>query len=694
MMDNNTVHVQDLLIELGTEELPPKVLKNLAEAFSAGIVKGLSDAKLAMGDVQTFATPRRLAVLIRAVASQQADQLIERKGPATKAALDKEGNPSRAILGFAKSCGVDYQALGTVKTAKGEWFVFKQTKAGQKTADLIETIVTHTLENLPTPKRMRWGDKEVEFVRPAKWLLALFGNNVIDMQVMGLVAGRTTRGHRFHQPDDLVIETPREYEETLLKGHVVADFAKRRQRVEELALQVAQELGGKVIINADLLDEVTALVEWPVAVSGSYDKEFLDVPKECLISTMEEHQKYFAVVDEQGALLPYFITTSNIVSRNPSVVREGNERVIRPRFSDAAFFWQQDRKQPLSHHIDATKKIIFQQKLGTLFEKTQRVSQLAATIAEQVGADVNEVTRAATLSKCDLMTDMVNEFPKLQGIMGRYYALHDGEAENVAYALEQQYQPRYAGDDLPTNQCGLILSLADKLDTLMGIFAIGQKPTGTKDPFALRRVALGVLRIMIERQLDLDIKQLLITAAESLSDKVDAQAQINATFDYILERLYAYYRDQGIAVDVIEAVAKLKPSRPLDFNQRVLAVASFRHLEQATALAAANKRISNILKKLKQSAPEAIDQRLLQEEAETALFEALTAQRAIVLPLFQQGDYETALKSLAQLREPVDTFFDDVMVMTDDETIRNNRLALLNQLRNTFMEVADLSVLQ
>jgi glycyl-tRNA synthetase beta chain len=693
-MTHNNEMAHDLLIELGTEELPPKALKSLAKAFTSGVVNGLNNAKLSMGDVQTFATPRRLAILIKSVASQQADQHIERKGPAAKAALDKDGNPSRAILGFAKSCGVDYQALDKIQTDKGEWFVFKQTKTGQKTTALIEAIVATSLDNLPTPKRMRWGNNDVEFVRPAKWLLALFGSDIIEMNIMGLTAGRTTRGHRFHQHDDLTIDTPSDYEAALLKAYVVADFTKRRNRVQQFALEIAQELGGQVIINPDLLDEVTALVEWPVAISGSYDEEFLDVPKECLISTMEEHQKYFAVVDQHGVLLPYFITTSNIVSKDPNVVREGNERVIRPRFSDAAFFWQQDRKQPLATHIEATKRIIFQQQLGTLFEKTERVAQLAAEIAQQTDADVAEVSRAAVLSKCDLMTNMVNEFPKLQGTMGRYYALHDGETENVAYALEQQYQPRYAGDNLPENHCGLILSLADKLDTLMGIFAIGQKPTGTKDPFALRRAALGVLRIIIEKELDLDIKQLLTLAAASLSEKVDAQPHIDATFDYILERLHAYYRDQGIAADIIDAVAKLKPSRPLDFDQRVHAVASFRELDEASALAAANKRISNILKKLKSAAPETIDEALFSEDAEKALFAALTRQRAIVLPLFRQGDYKIALTSLAQLRNPVDTFFDNVMVMTDDEAIKNNRLALLNQLRNTFIEVADLSVLQ
>jgi len=692
-MDNNDT-TQDLLIELGTEELPPKALKSLANAFTTGVVNGLNDAKLSIGDVQTFATPRRLAIWIKDVAIQQADQHIERKGPAAKAALDKDGNPSRAILGFAKSCGVDYQALDKIQTDKGEWFVFKQTKAGQKTVTLIEAIVAASLDNLPTPKRMRWGDKDVEFVRPAKWLLALLGDDVIEMNVMGLQAGRITHGHRFHQQDAISIYKPSHYEEALLKAYVVADFAKRRDRVQQFALEVAKELGGQVIINPDLLDEVTALVEWPVAISGSYDEEFLDVPKECLISTMEEHQKYFAVVDQEGVLLPYFITTSNIVSKDPNVVREGNERVIRPRFSDAAFFWQQDRKQPLASHIAATQKIIFQQQLGTLFEKTERVGQLAAEIAQQTDANIAEVSRAATLSKCDLMTNMVNEFPKLQGIMGRYYALHDGETDNVAYALEQQYQPRYAGDSLPENHCGLILSLADKLDTLMGIFAIGQKPTGTKDPFALRRAALGVLRIIIEKDLDLDIKQLLTVAATSLAGKVDAQNHIETTFDYILERLHAYYRDQGIAADIIDAVAKLKPSRPLDFDRRVHAVARFRELDEAAALAAANKRISNILKKLKGTVPETIDETLFTEEAEKALFAALTRQRAIVLPLFKQGDYEIALAALAQLRDPVDTFFDHVMVMTDDEAIKNNRLALLNKLRNTFIEVADLSVLQ
>ncbi len=685
---------KDLLIELGTEELPPKALKKLSSAFTSGIVAGLCDKKLNVGEVKSFATPRRLAVLIKDVPIKQEDQQIERKGPAVQVALDADGNPSKAILGFARSCGVEFEELEKLETNKGSWFVYKQDKPGENTTSLISEIVTNTLNKLPTPKRMRWGNKEIEFVRPTKWLLALFGGDVIDMEVMSLKASRETNGHRFHQQGLITISSPNNYEEQLLKGYVIADFEKRKQKVQASALKLAQEVNGNVVIDDSLLDEVTSLVEWPVAVMGGFEEEFLNVPKECLISTMEEHQKYFGVVDKQGKLMPYFITTSNIESKDVEVVREGNERVIRPRFSDAVFFWEQDRKSKLESRRDATKKILFQKQLGTLFEKTERVSKLAAEIAKQSNANIENAIRAAELSKCDLMSDMVNEFPKLQGIMGRYYALHDNESEEVAYALEQQYQPKYAGDDLPDNQCGLILSLADKLDTLMGIFAIGQKPTGTKDPFALRRAALGVLRIIIEKELDLDLKDLLTKAADNLKDKVDARSKVDEAVTYILERLHAYYRGQGVATSVIEAVAKLTPTRPLEFNQRVHAVASFKKLDEASALAAANKRISNILKKQEEEVTTIVDESLLSEAAEIALYKALSEQRSIVLPLFKQGEFETALKSLASLRVTVDTFFDDVMVMVDDDAIKNNRLALLNQLRNTFMEVADLSVLQ
>jgi len=685
---------QDLLIEIGTEELPPKALLTLSKAFTDGIVGGLKEARIHTGEVTSFASPRRLAVLIKEVDNQQPDQKIERKGPAVKAAFDADGNPTKAIQGFARSCGVEVNELSQQETDKGAWFVFEKEEKGKATTALIEAIVATSLQKLPTPKRMRWGDKTAEFVRPVHWLVGLFGDDVIDMQIMGLQSARTTRGHRFHQQGEISIDSPTSYEAQLEKGYVIASFAKRRDKVNEGAEQAAKALGGKVIIDPALLDEVTGLVEWPVAVAGNFEKQFLEVPQECLITTMEDNQKYFAVVDSNNTLMPHFITTSNIESKDVAKVSEGNERVIRPRFADAEFFWVQDKKNPLETRVEATKKILFQKQLGTLFEKTERVTKLAGSIAKNIGADVTQAQRAAVLSKCDLMTNMVGEFPKLQGIMGRYYALQDGETENVAYALEEQYRPRYAGDELPAHEAGKILSIADRIDTLIGIFAIGQKPTGTKDPFALRRAALAVLRIIVESELNLDLKALLNEAASHLSEKVDAKAKVDETFNYIIERLNAYYKDQGIPASVVDSVAKLKPSNPLDFDKRVKAVAHFRELPEAEALAAANKRIGNILKKQSEHIAETVNIDLLKEVAETELHTALVKQQAIIEPLFQAGNYEDALKSLVSLREPVDAFFDNVMVMDEDEQLRNNRLALLNELRNTFLKIADLSVLQ
>ncbi|CAA6822352.1 MAG: Glycyl-tRNA synthetase beta chain (EC [uncultured Thiotrichaceae bacterium] len=684
---------KDLLIEIGTEELPPKVLKKLSTAFTQGVVAGLKDQKLSHGDVRSFASPRRLAITIADLATEQDDQVTERKGPATKAAFDADGNPTKAILGFAKSCGVTIDQLGKQTTDKGEWFVFNQTKAGQQTESLLADIITHSLNKLPTPKRMRWGDNDVEFVRPMHWVIVMMDDTVIDMEIMGISSDRISRGHRFHHPEPISIDSVESYESQLLDAYVIADFEKRRDTVSESAHTAAESLGGQVIIDEELLDEVTALVEWPVAVAGGFEEQYLAVPQECLITTMESHQKYFAVVDNNGMLLPHFITTSNIESKNVRAVQEGNERVIRPRFSDAEFFWQQDQLNPLSSRIKATEKILFQKQLGTLFEKTQRVEKLATFVAEQTGANAEDAARAAQLSKCDLMTDMVGEFPKLQGIMGRYYALQDGETENVAWALEEQYNPRYAGDDLPQHEAGLILSLSDKLDTLMGIFAIGQRPSGTKDPFALRRAALGVLRIIIEGGLDLDLKELLHVSAGNFSDSVKANEKVDETFDYIIERLNAYYKDQGISSTVVDAVAKLLPTRPLDFDQRVTAVASFKDMAEAESLAAANKRIGNILKKQDQAVSETVDTDLFKEAAEGELHAALLKQQDIVSPLFEEGNYTDALKSLADLRDPVDTFFDGVMVIDENMALRENRLALLNQLRNTFLKVADLSVL-
>jgi glycyl-tRNA synthetase beta chain len=686
---------KDLLIEIGTEELPPKALQKLAESFTRDIRQGLAGADLSFVAVQPYASPRRLAVLVRGCDTQQADKQVERRGPALKAAFGEDGAPSKAAEGFARSCGVSVADLDKVETGKGAWLYFRSEQKGQAAEALIPGIIDAALAALPIPKRMRWGAGEEQFVRPVHWIVAMLGEEVIPATILGVDAGNVTYGHRFHHPDALVVSSPAKYAEILQdQGYVVADFEQRRAMIRQQVESKAAELGGQALIDDGLLDEVTALVEWPVALAGSFEEKFLEVPHETLITTMEDNQKYFAIFDSDGKLLPHFITIANIESKNPQMVIEGNERVIRPRFADAVFFWEQDQKQKLGDRIESLKTILFQQKLGTLYDKSERVKHLAAEIAGLLGVDVNEAKRAAELAKCDLMTDMVGEFPKLQGIAGRYYALLDDEPGEVAAAMDEQYMPRHAGDDLPDSGVGQVLALADKIDTLVGIFGIGQKPTGTKDPFALRRAALGVLRIIIERELPLDLKALYQFAADSLGDKLEDPAAVDSCFDYTLERLKAYYQDQGVAVDLIDAVLAQSPTSPLDFDKRIKAVTAFRQLDQAESLAAANKRIGNILKKVDGELPAGIDESLLREPAEKALYQQLKAMEPEVLEMFAAGDYEAALLRLAGLRESVDTFFDDVMVMVEDEAQRNNRLALLNQMRELFLRVADLSRLQ
>ena len=685
--------LQDLLVEIGTEELPPKALPTLSAAFTDGIIKGLAEAGLQAETVIPYAAPRRLAVWVQGVAAQQADQIIEKRGPAIKGAFDAEGNPTKAALAFAASCGVSVAELGKLETDKGAWLVFRQQQAGQATAALFPAMVEKSLAALPIPKRMRWGSGTAEFVRPVHWLVMLADDSVIDAEILGIKTGRESYGHRFHAPEAVSITSPATYAAQLQSAFVVADFAARRDTIREQVQTTAASFGGTAVMPDGLLDEVTALVEYPNAVAGKFEERFLDVPQEALISTMQDNQKYFALVDANGKLMSHFITIANIASRDVARVAEGNERVIRPRFSDAEFFWTQDKKQTLASRRDGLKTMVFQQKLGTLYDKSARVAQLAAYIADQLGADAALAVRAAELGKCDLITNMVFEFTELQGIMGRYYANHDGEAAEVAAALDEQYMPRFAGDELPASTTGQILALAERLDTLAGIFGIGQKPTGAKDPFGLRRAALGALRLLIEKQLPLDLADLLDKAADSLTAQLGSKPATNDTLDYILERLRGYYQEQGIGADVVEAVAALKPTQPLDFDRRVKAVAAFRQLSAAESLAAANKRISNILKKVDGELPETVKADLLQLPAEQALAQAVQAQQDKVLPLFASGDYEAALLSLAELREPVDQFFDDVMVMADDVALKNNRLALLNSLRGLFLRVADLSVL-
>lgn len=692
MSEQNTALANDLLIEVGTEELPPKALKRLSEAFSNGVIDGLKKAGFEINEVRSFASPRRLALLISKIAASQPDRKVERKGPALKAAYDEAGNPTKAVQGFARSCGVEPDQLEKLETDKGSWLVFRATEKGQPLSALAENIINQSLAKLPVPKRMRWGDKTTEFVRPVHWVVLMYGNEVIPATVLGIESGNRTQGHRFHASEPVTLRHAADYQKTLeSQGYVLADFEQRQQVIKQQVLDIAASLGGKAVIDEDLLDEVTALNEWPVAIAGEFEKAFLSVPAEALIKTMQDNQKYFPVIDETGKLKNCFITISNIKSQSPEKVKAGNERVVRPRLADAKFFWEQDQKQPLEAFADALENVVFQEKLGTIAEKTQRVTELAGKIAATVGANEGFVKRAAQLGKCDLMTEMVGEFASLQGVMGKRYAEAGGEPEEVAIAIDEQYMPRGASDKTAETVTGQILSISDKLDTLVGVFAIGQKPTGVKDPYALRRASLGILRTIIERELDLDLSVLIHDAALLLADKVDAQQVEEEVFDYILERLRAYYLDRGVPVDVFDAVAALKPTRPLDFDKRIKAVTVFRELPEAKSLAAANKRVGNILKKSAGSAEGNIDDALFEEEAEKSLYTELKSLEGGVVDRFDNGDYTAALKQLSVLREPVDAFFDSVMVMADDEKIKNNRIALLSTMHNLFLRAADLS---
>jgi glycyl-tRNA synthetase beta chain len=687
-----TPMTEDLLIEIGTEELPPKALTKLSNAFTQGVVDGLKKAGFAINDVESFAAPRRLAVLIKSVAAMQPDREVERKGPNLKAAYDADGNPTRAVMGFARSCGVEVGDLQQQETDKGVWLVFKATEKGQVLSDLLADIVNQSLARLPIPKRMRWGNKNEEFVRPVHWVVLMHGANVIDAQIMGLQTSNVTFGHRFHAKGEIKLSVANEYKQKLLsEGFVIADFEERKQNIKQQVIETVKKLGGVAILDEELLDEVTALNEWPIAVAGEFEEVFLEMPSEVLIKTMQDNQKYFAVKDTAGNLKNHFITISNIDSISPEKVKAGNERVIRPRLADAMFFWRQDQKQPLDSFNAALENVVFQAKLGTIADKTKRVASLGETIADQIGADKKIVNRAVVLSKCDLMTDMVGEFASLQGVIGKRYAQIAGEAEEVALAIDEQYMPRGANDDTATTSTGQILSISDKIDTLVGIFAIGQKPTGEKDPYALRRASLGVLRTIIERQLDLDLKQLIATSAELLADKVDASKVEQDVFDYIIERLRAYYLDRGILADVFDAVSALSPSRPLDFDKRIKAVTVFRGMAEAESLAAANKRVGNILKKSAADTVSSVNENLFSEEAEKNLFAVLSSLSLTVEPMFVSGDYEAALSKLSSLRDPVDAFFDSVMVMTDDDAVKNNRIALLNTMNQLFLRAADLS---
>ena len=686
---------KDLLIEIGTEELPPTTLNMLSTAFYNGVKEGLDKADLSFLEIKKFAAPRRLALVISDLEVKQKDKIVERRGPALAAAFDEEGCPSKAAEGFARSCGVKVDDLEKLETDKGTWLNFKSEQKGQATSELIAEIVQSSLDKLPIAKRMRWADLDAQFVRPVHWLILLFGEDIINAEILSVKSGRETRGHRFHHPETITIPSPSEYEMLLeTHGKVIADLERRKEAVRGQVNEIALSVHGKAMIDEDLLEEVSSMVEWPVAVMGDFEKRFLDIPQEALILTMKTNQKYFYVIDKDGALMPHFITVSNIESKDVSKIQEGNERVIRPRFADAEFFWSQDRKSKLIDQTERLGTVVFQKQLGTLLDKTQRVGKLASAIADQLAGDTQLALRAADLCKCDLMTEMVGEFGSLQGVMGRYYANLDGENAEVAQALEDYYKPKFSGDTLPQSITSQSLAIADRLDTLVGIFAIGQTPTGDKDPFALRRASLGVLRILIEKNLDLDLAHLIKIAATQHDPIIKALDAETAVLDFMLDRLNAYYLDKGIRPDVLDAVLSTKPTKPLDINNRLLAVDAFRQGVEAESLAAANKRIGNILKKVKGEIPSKVDDALLQEKAEKDLHQTLTKLDDKVQSLIDAAKYQDALSELSTLREIVDQFFDDVMVMADDEALKNNRIALLHKLHGLFLQIADISKLQ
>ncbi|MFT5118202.1 MAG: glycyl-tRNA synthetase beta chain [Kiritimatiellia bacterium] len=684
---------QDFLVELGTEELPPKALLGLSTAFSAGIEAGLKAEGLSYTQITPYASPRRLAVVVSALDASTPISDVVIWGPPVKIAFDAEGQPSKAAEAFAKKNGLDISELASENDGKIDKLVFRKQAGGVETTSLLETLVSQSLAKLPIPKRMRWGASRTEFVRPVHWLVMLYGTEIVNASLLGLHAGRDTRGHRFHYNQTLAIASPSEYASKLEEvGHVIVDFNARKASIQQQVTAEATRVGGTAVIDGNLLNEVTGLVEWPVALTGRFEERFLSVPAEALISSMKEHQKYFHLVDAAGELMPHFITVANIVSKDPAQVIDGNERVIRPRLSDAAFFFDTDKKTTLASKREQLKNVVFQAKLGTVYEKTQRIAKLAQVIAKQLSIDTDAVIRASELCKCDLVSEMVYEFADLQGIAGYHYAKYDGEANAVALAMNEHYMPRFAGDDLPTSDVSAVVALADRLDTLVGIFGIGEQPSGSKDPFALRRASVAVLRLLVEQQRNVDLRELLSLAFKQHNSLPEGEAVIEQVLSYMLDRFRAGYEEQSIPATVFQAVSAKGLSLPLDIDQRVQAVNHFRQLPEAAALAAANKRVANILAKA-QTVPAQVKTNLLQEAAEKALHAAVVEQQAIVAPLFASRQYKEALTALASLRAVVDTFFVEVMVMTDDDDLKNNRLALLQQLRGLFFEVADISAL-
>ncbi|MEC8741189.1 MAG: glycine--tRNA ligase subunit beta [Pseudomonadota bacterium] len=687
------MNTRDLLIEIGTEELPPNALANLSAALELSLTDQLRALQLSFGTVERFASPRRLAVLVEALDEAQQDQEKTRLGPAVQAAFDGTGAPTPAALGFAKSCGVEVDQLSQTEKDGVEKLSFSVNEKGRTTQALVPTLIETALNRLPIPKRMRWGASRIEFVRPLHWAVVLFGEETIETDILGVRSGHCTRGHRFHNNQDLPLVQPSDYESVLKEqGRVIASFDKRRDLIREQVEQQARMHEAVAIIDEALLDEVTSLVEFPVALTGSFDEAFLAVPQEALILAMKSHQKCFHLADAEGRLLPKFVAISNLESKDPQQVITGNERVIRPRLADAQFFFDTDREKPLITRKDSLGSLVFQDRLGTVLHKCERVSQLSRQVAEQVSADPAHCMRAAELSKCDLLTSMVGEFADLQGLMGSYYAANDGEAPEVAQAIHEQYQPRFAGDDLPASDTGAILAVADKLDTMVGLFGIGQPPTGSKDPFALRRSAIGILRILVEKPLELDLKWLIKASVESFPDDLLLADTGDKVFEFILERFRAWYLDEGISSEEFQSVFALRPSRPLDFHRRIQAVHAFAQMPEAQSLAAANKRVANILSKQASAAvPPALSESLLQESAEKTLYAAIIDKESEVAPYVKQGDYQKGLTLLAELKPAIDGFFDEVLVMAEDEAVRDNRLALLAKLQALFLNLADIS---
>ena len=685
---------ENLLVEIGTEELPPKSLRKLAEAFAANLTAELESLELAHQGVSWYASPRRLGLQVKALDAKQQDKEVEKRGPATKAAFDAEGNPTKAAMGWARGCGIEVKDAQTLETDKGAWLLHIAKVAGQETKLLMADAISKALAKLPIPKPMRWGANKTQFIRPVHTVTILLGNELIEGEILGKQVSNQLQGHRFHHPEKISINHADDVFNVLKSAYVIADYEQRKAQIRAQIEDAAKAVNAVVAMDEDLLEEVTSLVEWPVTLTATFEEAFLDVPAEALIYTMKDDQKYFPLLDQNGKLLNKFLFVSNIESKDPSVVISGNEKVVRPRLADAQFFFETDKKKTLESRLESLDSVLFQKQLGTLKDKSQRISELAGYIAEQLGADKALAARAGLLSKTDLMTEMVMEFTDVQGVMGMHYARHDGEAEDVAVAQNEQYMPRFAGDNLPTSLISCAVAIADKFDTLVGIFGIGQAPKGDKDPFALRRAAIGALRIMVEKQLPLDILDLVAKSQTLFGEKLTNLNVSTDVFEFMLGRFRAWYQDEGIEVDVIQAVLARRPTKPVDFDRRVKAVSHFRTLDAAESLAAANKRVSNILAKNNITTQGDVEQSLLSDDAEKVLAAQVAKFATDLAPLYSDGNYQEALSQLAGIRDSVDNFFDNVMVMADDEAVKQNRLALLSQLSGLFLEIADISVLQ